>query len=138
MKRLLYLCVVSCLIMAPYKVLASDYDGNKPLLCAVIDAMECTVSEGCQKTTVDIMGIPQFVNIDFKNNKISAAGANADPRSAAIKNSQRQEGKLIMQGTSENGRGWSVIIAEDTGKMSAAVTDDQIGFILFGACTTIQ
>jgi hypothetical protein len=132
----LYLAIFSfCLV--PYHVFAADFDGSTPLLCAVTDAMECNAGDGCQETTVEIMNIPQFVKVDFEQKKISAVRENDAKRFASIKNSERAEGKLIMQGTSENGRGWSVIISEETGKMSAAITDDQFGFVLFGACTRL-
>ena len=46
------------------------------------------------------------------------------------------EGNIILQGV-ENGRGWSIVISEETGKMSATVAGDEIGFIVFGACTPL-
>jgi hypothetical protein len=41
---------------------------------------------------------------------------------------------LSLQGP-EGGRAWSLIIAKKTGKMSATVSDDQVGFVIFGAWT---
>ena len=32
---------------------AADFDGSKPLLCAVISITECTPNDGCQKTTLE-------------------------------------------------------------------------------------
>jgi hypothetical protein len=37
--------------------------------------------------------------------------------------------------TVEDGWAWSLIIAKETGKMSATVADDEVGFAVFGACT---
>ena len=39
---------------APLAVQAADFDGSKPLLCAVISITECTPNDGCQKTMVAI------------------------------------------------------------------------------------
>ena len=48
----------------------------------------------------------------------------------AIKSIEHIDGKMIMQG-SENGRGWTIVISEKTGKMSATISDDQVGFVVF-------
>jgi hypothetical protein len=37
-----------------------------------------------------------------------------------------------------NGRGWTLVISEESGKMSATISDDQVGFVLFGACTPLK
>jgi hypothetical protein len=41
---------------------------------------------------------------------------------------------MILSGA-EGGRGWSVLVHEGTGKMSAAVAGDGEGFVIFGQCT---
>lgn len=49
-------------------------------------------------------------------------------------NVELNDGRLIMQGA-ENGRGWTLVISEKTGEMSATVSDDKVGFVVFGTCT---
>ena len=44
------------------------------------------------------------------------------------------DGELILQG-GENGRGWSATINEDSGRMAAALVDNDYTFSLFGGCT---
>lgn len=48
-----------------------------------------------------------------------------------------EDGKLILQGM-EDGRGWSLVIVEETGKMSAAIAGSQVGFVVSGNCTTLE
>ena len=43
---------------------------------------------------------------------------------SAIKSIEHIDGKTIMQGS------------ENTGKTSATISDDQVGFVIFGASTT--
>jgi len=57
-------------------------------------------------------------------------------RKTAIRNLARINGKTILQGVQE-GRGWTMIISEHTGKMSATVSDNGVGFVVFGACTPL-
>jgi hypothetical protein len=53
---------------------------------------------------------------------------------SVIKNFERVDGRLILQGA-ENGRAWSIVIFEENGKMSATISDEEAGFVVFGACT---
>jgi hypothetical protein len=50
-----------------------------------------------------------------------------------IKHLEPFDSSLILQGV-ESGRAWSMVIAKETGKTSATVFDDQVGFVIFGAC----
>jgi len=50
-----------------------------------------------------------------------------------IKEQVSMDGMLILQGV-ENGRGWTLSIAEATGKMVLTVSGDEEGFVVFGAC----
>jgi hypothetical protein len=41
---------------------------------------------------------------------------------------------MHVQGV-EGSRAWSMVLAKESGKMSATVADDQFGLVSFGACT---
>lgn len=47
---------------------------------------------------------------------------------------ESMDGRLILQG-SQNGRGWSLVISETSGKMNVAAADDGAVFVVFGGCT---
>ncbi len=130
--------VVSLLLfvcLAPYQLAAVQYDGSVPLLCVPIQAIDCDAAEECLRGSADSVNIPQFLRINFKEKIISAVDKSG--RKASIKTLEHIDGKLIIQGIQE-GRGWTMIISEQTGKMSATVTDDQVGFVIFGACTPFK
>ncbi len=59
---------------------------------------------------------------------------NAAVREVDIERMERENGMLVLQG-GQQGRGWSVTIGEDTGKMTLTASGDRYGFIVFGACT---
>jgi hypothetical protein len=109
-------------------------DGSAPLLCAVIEVFECSVEKDCMEGTLESMNIPQFVKVDFANNKIATTEESAEKRESPIHNFAKVDGMLILQGM-QNGRGWSMVIAEETGKMTATASGDGGGFVIFGACT---
>lgn len=125
-----------CIVSSPL-AMAADYDGSVPLLCVPIQEIECKSQGNCQSTTVQSMNLPQFIRVDFKNKRLSGTLEDGNEVTTAIQNSQSIEGKTILQGA-ENGRGWSVVITEESGKMTASIADEQVAFVLFGACAPLS
>jgi hypothetical protein len=78
--------------------------------------------------------IPRFLKINFEKKIISATEESGRTDVSTIKNFERVDDRLILQGA-ENGRGWTMVISEETGEMSATVSDEEVGFVVFGACT---
>jgi hypothetical protein len=133
MMQLKVMSLVFFLCFLPYSVVAVTFDGSEPLLCAAVDVFECGSGEACQRSSVEIANVPQFIKINFAKKTASTVGK--DSRTASIQNLQRLAGRIVMQGVGDNGRGWSLVISEESGKMAAAVADDQVAFVVFGACT---
>ncbi len=122
-------------------VFSGDFDGSKPLICAVMDLVECQPGGKCQQVTAEEVGIPLFSKIDFKKNEISAILADGTKRSTPIERFEKVDGKIIIQGAEDgiegvrDGVGWSMAIAEETGKTVLTASGDEVGFVIFGACT---
>ena len=120
---------------------AGNFDGSKELICALMDIVECQPGGKCLKVTNEEVGIPYFLRIDFKRKSISASYMDGSQRSTTIENFEKIDGKAIIQGAEDgiegvrDGLGWSLAIAEDTGKMVLTATGDAVGFVMFGACT---
>lgn len=135
MKKVKFMSLVFlCFILPPLSIEAAQFDGSSPLLCAVIQVIECGAGGDCYPVQPEIANIPRFLKINFKKKTISGTEENGRKEVTEIKNFERTNGKMVLQG-SENGRGWTMVISEETGKVSATVSDDQVGFIIFGAST---
>jgi hypothetical protein len=119
----------------PFQVFAGDFEGSKPLICAVIRTIECAPDGNCKKGTAEHIDIPQFLMIDFEKKTISSTPEAGPVRITKIRNMVREEGNLILQGV-QKGKAWNMIINEVTGKVTLSASDDQVGFVVFGACTT--
>ena len=58
-----------------------------------------------------------------------------------IENLEKIDGMVILQGAEDgiegvrDGLGWSMAIAEETGKMVLTASGDAAAFVMFGACT---
>jgi hypothetical protein len=113
---------------------AATYDGSVPLLCALIEVMDCAPGADCLRGTPESVHLPQFIKLNFTENTLSTTEAAPRQQSTPIKHLEQVDRRMSLQGV-EDGRAWSIIIGKETGKMSATVADDQVGFVVFGACT---
>ena len=136
MRRLAGL-VLGLISAGPASASALAFDGSANLVCVPQEAMECTIGAGCERASADALGIPNFVAIDFDDKKLRDDTGEL-PDETSIENIRKVDGKLILQGA-ERGRGWSIVIDQQNGRMTATTSgvDDvgeRFGFILFGVC----
>lgn len=121
--------------------LAGDFDGSRSLLCATMDVVECVPGGKCQRVTHDSINAPKFVIINFKENSMSIPGVSKNRPPSKIERTESVDGKLILQGAEDgiegvrDGLGWTIAISEETGDMVLSASGDQVGFVVFGACT---
>ncbi|HME73538.1 MAG TPA: hypothetical protein VKM54_27290 [Myxococcota bacterium] len=109
----------------------ADFDGSRNLLCAPSDVVECDSAARCERESVADIDLPNFIHVQFgKKRLVSASG---EERSTTIQNFQNVNGLTILQGA-ENGRAWSVVIDQASGRMSGSIADSDGAFSIFGAC----
>ena len=114
-------------------VSAADEPG--PWLCAPSQEIECEQTGKCDTNAFESLNLPSFIKIDLAAKQ--ASGVNeGDEESAAIERVARSDGRLILQGT-QSGRGWSIVIVEETGRMTLSVSGDDTAWLAFGACTPL-
>ncbi|MBW2567404.1 MAG: hypothetical protein JRE24_11150, partial [Deltaproteobacteria bacterium] len=97
--------VLLCLLVTPLPVTAGDFDGSKPLLCAVIQTFECEPAGECLPGTAEDIDIPQFLKINFKKKTISGTRESGEVLTTKIENMARIDGNLILQGV-QSGKAW--------------------------------
>jgi hypothetical protein len=114
-------------------VLAADFDGSKPLVCAMIEAFECDPAAGCEGGSPESNGLSRFLRVDVGKKEVRTTRQSQE-RTSKIERMDHAEGMLLLSGT-QSGRGWTLTINESTGYMVLSVTGDQVAFVVFGACT---
>jgi hypothetical protein len=129
----LAIAIFFILCLVPLSSHAGNFDGTKPFLCAVLDVHECIVNNDCKQVTLQSVNCPRFLNVDVKKKMITGTMEDLNVRKVAIKTVHRLDGNLILQGMQE-GRAWSMVIAEKTGKMTLSVSGKDVGFVFFGEC----
>lgn len=111
---------------------AGKYDGSAPLICSAMAVHECEANGRCQRRDADRVNLPSLFKVDVKAMKLHNLEADKG-RESSIRNVDRANGKMILSGA-DGERGWTVLINEASGKMSATAGGDGEGFVIFGQC----
>jgi hypothetical protein len=130
MRTLAYLASVALMAAAALPAAAGDFDGSKLLICAPVEAIDCSAGNGCEKSTPDEVGAPAFMRID-----VGGKVVRGPKRTSPIQLLEKTDEQLLLQGT-ELGYAWTLVIDQETGKMSATLASREGTFVLFGPCTT--
>lgn len=128
--------LISLLAAASSMALADDLTGSNDLLCSAVQATVCTEDGDCTIGPPWNWNIPQFIEVDLAAKMLRTTKASREERVTPIKNLERTEGTIFVQGA-EKGRAFSFVIDERSGQLAAAVAAEGLTVSVFGACTTM-
>ena len=120
---------------------AAGLDGSEPLLCSIIDVVECSPDRECINGEASSVNLPYFVKVDVADKTIRVPQAEGDSRVTNIQTVTHLDGKLLLQGAEhgfegeDDAVGWTMSIDEDDGRMIFSASREKAGFLIFGACT---
>jgi hypothetical protein len=118
-------------LAASWSSTAADFDGSKMIICAPVEAMDCTPGAACGRGIPSDIGAPAFLRIDFSKKVVIGP-----KRTSPITSMEKSESQVLLQG-SELGYGWSIAVDQESGQMSATLTNRDGAFVLFGSCTPL-
>jgi hypothetical protein len=110
---------------------AGDFDGSKLLICAPVEAIDCAAGAACTKGRPDDIGAPRFLRIDVAQNVIVGP-----KQTTPILFMDKSDDQLLLQGT-EFGYGWTLVLDQESGTMSATLVNREGAVVLFGSCTPL-
>lgn len=131
MTRFLRITATAFAALAAATATAGDFDGSKLLICAPVEAMDCTAGEACIRGRPADIGAPAFMRIDVARKAILGP-----KRSSPILFVDKNDDQVLLQGT-ELGYGWTVALDQTDGSMTATLVDRNGVFVLFGSCTPL-
>jgi hypothetical protein len=111
---------------------AAEFDGSRELICATMEALDCSPGQECLRGLPHDMGAPTFMRIDFERKVVIGP-----ERTSPVTQMETGRGQLLLQGQ-ERGFGWVIAIDQAQGHMTLSLTDRTGAVILFGACTPLQ
>jgi hypothetical protein len=126
--------LILALLLASTTLTADDLAGADKVLCTAVQATRCSVDDECWSGAPWNWNIPQFIEVDLKKKQLATTAASGENRVTPIKNLERTEGVLYLQGV-EGGRAFSFVIDEVTGSLSVAVATQAGTTMVLGACT---
>jgi hypothetical protein len=113
---------------------ADDLTGQQEFLCTAVQVHVCNDDGECMSDQPWDLNIPQFIEVNLKDKKLSTTKASGEARSTPIKNMERADGLIALQGF-EMGRAFSFLITEKTGMLVVSVAREGKTVSVFGACT---
>ena len=146
MNRLVWMCLAVLIILCclPVPCPAGDFDGSRPMVCAIIKAIECSPDGGCSEVSLESVGLPRFSVIDVKKKVIHPTKESGINRVSSIERMESVDGNLVLQGAEDgledvrDGLGWTIAIVEDSGDLVLTASGDGVAFVVYGACTLQQ
>jgi hypothetical protein len=132
-KRMTSLLLTILLVALPvvFCQAATGSDESR-LLCALTEVVECGALGECIELAAEDVGLPDFLIIDLKAKKILEA-TSVSLRESSFNVNTTQEGMTILSGV-DGLRGWSAVLSAKNTRLSASVSDESAGFVVFGAC----
>jgi hypothetical protein len=128
------LLVVLLLMLAASPALADDLTGSRTVLCTTVQTTVCFDEGECITGPPWRWNIPQFIIVDLEQGELRTTKASGENRTTPIKNMERSDGQIVLQGV-ELRRAFSFVIHESSGEASIAVALDGVAIAAFGACT---
>jgi hypothetical protein len=113
--RVIFLTAATALALPlPLDASAAPFDGSQPMVCAMLEVLECERGLSCEEQTVDNVDAPQFLQISVPDKTVVRTRPSGAPVDAKIELVRHAEQQLFLQGV-EKTRGWSMAINEAKG-----------------------
>ena len=136
-RRPLIAAAVFLMFLVSLPGLADDLTGSDDYLCSGTSAVGCADGDDtCFKVALRDINVPRFIEIDLDQKLLRTTKASGLDRTTEIKNVEKQNGLIFLQGVQEE-RAFSIVIAEVTGDMTFGVVSDGVGAAVFGVCTPL-
>jgi hypothetical protein len=123
--------VMAGLSLLAVPVLAADFDGSKLLLCATQAALDCSRGDDCASGLPEEIGAPTFMRIDLAKKAVIGPHTTSD-----ILLQDKSDKQLLLQGR-EAGFGWTIVVDQQSGELTATLANRNGAYVLYGACTVL-
>jgi hypothetical protein len=126
--------VIGMIAVAPLIARGDNLTGADRFLCAAQQVTYCDEYYGCESGSPSLWNMPSFIQVDLAKKTLSTPRTSAEQRRSPFTHLARDNGEIFIQGV-ENGRAFSLVVAEETGLASMALALDGVTLTVFGVCT---
>jgi hypothetical protein len=125
------LCLLAISALASTAALAAEeFNGSRPMDCETTAGHDCLPTESSCKPLKPEAGKPLKLHVDVANMSLKTPYRND---TLPIQSFGFNKASLVMQGTSLE-LVWSATIHRTTGRLTAAITDREGAYVVFGQC----
>ena len=132
MYRQISLVLTGALLLAG-PALADPIDGSEPLVCSTNQGHDCDSEGSCDNGDPDDVRAPDLFKIDFRKKQITVLDEDRRGEVTKASSVEKTERTIVMQGV-EGDRGWTLLIAKESGDLTLTTADEYAGFVVFGEC----
>jgi hypothetical protein len=121
------------LATASVDAMAEDKAAASEMLCAVTSTISCDSAGDCLEGPASAVNLPVFLKFDRENKLVESARQSGERRTSNIDYVAGTNDTIVLLGDEENS-GWSATVTKSTGNMTATVSEQGMGYIIFGSC----
>ena len=136
MRRATWIALALAVALSAAGVWADDLRGTNQFLCTSVQATRCAEGGDCVVDLPWNLNVPQFIEVNLDAKRLATTKASGENRATPITHLTREGGLIVLQGL-ENGRAFSFVITEETGRLAVAVATEGKAVAVFGACTPL-
>ena len=141
------LSAIPLLLLAHLCGAEEDTEIPGPAICASQEALECKPLEGCTRVSVEDIDGPLFLSLKPGEPRILVTLTNGRHETTTVERREKVGGSFVFQGAEteepegeeqdEHAVGWTMMISEEDGRMTLTASGEDVGFVIFGACTLL-
>jgi hypothetical protein len=124
---------VAALSTASVDSMAEAQAGASSMLCAVTSTISCDSAGDCIAGPASAVNLPVFVKFDRENKLVESARQSGERRTSNIDYVAATDDTIVLLGDEENS-GWSATVTKSTGSLTATISEQGMGYIIFGSC----
>jgi len=121
------------LFSAAVGVTAAEQEGSSSLLCAVTYTVSCDSLGDCVEGPASAVNLPVFLKFDPEKKVVESARQGGERRTSSIVHMSNEGDGMVFLGD-EGDSGWSAMISKSTGSFTGTVSEQGVGYVIFGSC----
>lgn len=124
--------------------IAQAAQANSDILCSTVHVVECDVATPCTKESVLAADVPKFLRVKLADKTVETIREGDRRQTTAIQQMAKSDGLVLLQGIEaaregeRSALGWTMTMDESNGSMVITASGRDVGYTLFGACTSVD
>jgi hypothetical protein len=125
---MLVVALVTAMVIAP-----AARSAEKIMICAFSEVQKCKPFGQCRRASPKDVNVAPIIMLDLEKKELVSASIGDSGRREAIEGVKTTDDTVFLYGQQDE-EAWTAVISLKTGLMTASVSADGVGFVMFGNC----